>query len=174
MDMKNQESRHFRVDLRHLDGFQFESQASEEGRKHGAPYLSDEADPVGAAGAPSTPALLGSAIGHCLSASLLETLRHAHIPLEDFRTEVTAVVTLNAENKTRIDHLDVVLRPVLQAPSPRVERCEETFQKQCTITSSVRQGIDVRVRVEWEYADPAPASNRDHLSASAAVVGEVA
>ena len=158
MDMKNQESRTFRVDLQHVDGYQFRSQASEDGRNHGAPYLSDEADPVGAAGAPSTPALLSSAIGHCLSASLLETLRHARIPIDDLRTEVTAVVKLNAENKTRIDHIDVVLRPIVPALSARTARCEETFQKQCTITSSVRQGIDVRVRVEWGHSEPAASS----------------
>lgn len=157
MDMKNQDSRHFRVDLQHVEGFQFRSQASEDGRNHGAPYLSDEADPVGAAGAPATPALLGSAIGHCLSASLLETLRHARIPIDDMRTEVTAVVKRNADGKPRIDHMEVVVRPTLQAPSSRVGRCEETFQKQCTITSSVRQGIDVQVRVEWDYRDPTSA-----------------
>jgi len=155
MDMKNQPSREFRVDLQHVGGYQFRSQASEEGRNHGAPYLSDEADPVGAAGAPATPALLGSAIGHCLSASLLETLRHAHLPLEDFRTEVTAVVIPNADNLPRIDRVEVVLRPTLRAPSARTARCEEVFQKHCTITSSVRNGIDVRVRVEFDYSDSA-------------------
>jgi organic hydroperoxide reductase OsmC/OhrA len=153
MDMKNQESRQFRVDLRHVDGLQFQSQASEEGRDHGAPYLSDEPDPVGAAGAPASPALLGSAIGHCLSASLLETLRHAHIPVDDLSTEVTAVVMPNSANRPRIHHVDVTLRPILPAPSSVAARCEEVFQKNCTITSSVREGIEVRVHVEWAYSD---------------------
>jgi organic hydroperoxide reductase OsmC/OhrA len=153
MDMRNQELRNFRVDLRRVDGYRFASQASEDGRRHGESYASDEPDPIGAAGAPATPALLGSAIGHCLSASLLEALRHAHLPVEDFHTEVTAVVAPNAAGLPRIDHVDVVLRPRLGERSGRATRCEDVFEKHCTVTSSVRDGIDVRVRVDWEYAE---------------------
>jgi organic hydroperoxide reductase OsmC/OhrA len=154
MDMRNQEHRAFRVDLRHVGGYTFQSQASEDGRPHGEPYLSDEPDPVGDAAAPATPALLGSAIAHCLSASLLETLRHAHLPVQDFRTEVTAVVAPNPAGLPRIDHVDVVLRPVLAERSGRTRRCAEVFERHCTVTSSVRDGIDIRARVEWEYALP--------------------
>lgn len=158
MDMRNQERRNFRVDLRRVDGYQFASQASEDGRRHGEPYASDEPDPIGTAAAPATPALLGSAIGHCLSASLLEALRHAHLPVQDFRTEVMAVVAPNAAGLPRIDHIDVVLRPQLGERSRRAQRCEELFEKHCTVTSSVRDGIDVRVRVDWEYAETASSS----------------
>lgn len=150
MDMRNQKQRAFRVDLKHTGKYQFVSQASEDGRDHGAPFLSDEPDPVGDAGAPSTPALLGAAVGHCLSASLLESLRHAHVGVEGFETEVSSVVALNAEGLPRIDHIDVVLRPRLSEPSPRAARCEDVFQRHCTMTSSVRQGVDVRVRVDWQ------------------------
>jgi organic hydroperoxide reductase OsmC/OhrA len=161
MDMRSQEKRDFRVDLRHLEGFRFVSEASEDGRVHGAPYASDEPDPVGSAGAPATPALLGSAIGHCLSASLLETLRHAHLPVEDFRAEVITVVAPNPAGLPRIDHVDVVLRPVLSEHSPRTRRCADVFEQHCTVTSSVRAGVDVRVRVEWGYADAATAAAGD-------------
>lgn len=158
MEMRNQDRRYFRVELDHQDRFRFRSQASEDGRLHGNPYLSDEPDPVGEAAAPATPALLGSAIAHCLSASLLETLRHAHLPVDDFRSEVVAVVAPNPQGLPRIDHVDVVLRPVLTEHSGRTRRCEEVFEKHCTVTSSVRDGIDVRVRVEWEYTDAATPS----------------
>jgi uncharacterized OsmC-like protein len=153
MDMRGQKQRVFDVDLRHTSNFQFVSQASEEGRNHGATFLSDEPDPVGDAGAPSTPALLSAAVGHCLSASLLESLRHAHVAVEGFETHVSSVIALNAEGLPRIDHIDVVLRPRLTESSPRAARCEEVFQRHCTMTSSVRQGVDVRVRVDWQLAD---------------------
>jgi organic hydroperoxide reductase OsmC/OhrA len=160
MDMRSQDRRYFRVDLQHQDRYRFLSQASEDDRLHGDPYASDEPDPVGEASAPATPALLGSAIAHCLSASLLETLRHAHLPVETFSSEVVAVVAPNQEGLPRIDHVDVVLRPVLTEHSGRTRRCEEVFEKHCTVTSSVREGVDVRVRVEWEYADAeAPSLN---------------
>jgi len=152
VDMRSQRSRAFRVDLTHDTGYQFLSQASEDGRLHGTPYRSDEPDPVGAAAAPATPALLGSAVAHCLSASLLEALRHAHVSVEGCQTEVTSVVMPNAEGLPRIDHVDVIIRPLLAAPSARTRRCEEVFERHCTVTSSVRQGIDVRVRVDWRVA----------------------
>ncbi|MDT4989806.1 MAG: hypothetical protein QOI74_3900 [Micromonosporaceae bacterium] len=154
MDMRGQQQRNFEVALRHESGYRFISQASEDGRKHGDEFASDEPDPVGEASAPATPALLGAALGHCLSASLRETLRHAHLPLVDLRTDVNAVVALGAEGLPRIDHVDVVLRPVLHESSGRTRRCEEVFERHCTVTSSVRQGIDIRVRVDWAYTDP--------------------
>ena len=151
--MRKQAERAFRVDLRHRDGYRFESQASEDGRPHGGPFDSDEPDPIGAASAPATPALLGAAIGHCLSASLLESLRHAHVALADCTTEVTAVVRPNSAGLPRIDHVDVVLRPVIQGDSARTRRCQDVFERHCTVTSSVRTGIDVRVTVDWTVID---------------------
>ena len=151
MDMRGADRREFRVDLQHTGGYQFTSQASEDGKLHGAPYVSDEPDPVGAASGPATPALLGSAIAHCLSASLLEALRHARIPVQDFRTQVNAVVEPNEAGLPRIHHVDVVLQPVLSEPVARTRRCAEVFEKHCTVTSSVKQGIAVNVTVDWAY-----------------------
>jgi organic hydroperoxide reductase OsmC/OhrA len=152
MDMRNQEQRVFRVDLKHDGGYRFVSQASENGRRHGEPIRSDEPDPVGEGSGPATPALLGTAVGHCLSASLLEALRHAHIGVEECQTEVLSVVIPNHQGLPRIDHVDVVIRPLLSSPSPRTRRCQEVFERHCTVTSSVREGIDVRVRVDWQTA----------------------
>jgi uncharacterized OsmC-like protein len=152
MDMRNQANRAFRVLLRHDRGYRFTSQASEDGRLHGSPFASDEPDPVGEASAPATPALLGAAVGHCLSASLLEALKHAHVDVRSCETEVDSVVSPNPEGLPRIDHVDVVIRPVLGAPSPRTARCEDVFEKHCTVTSSVREGVDIRVRVDWRVA----------------------
>jgi organic hydroperoxide reductase OsmC/OhrA len=147
--MRNQAERTFRVDLRHVDGYRFESRASEDGRPHGDPFASDEPDPIGSASAPATPALLGAAVGHCLAASLLETLRHAHVAVSDCTTEVITVVRPNADGLPRIDHVDVVLKPVIHGDGARTRRCEEVFERHCTVTSSVREGVDVRVAVDW-------------------------
>lgn len=149
MDLRNQDHREFRVDLEHLAGYQFACQASEDGRPHGGAFRSDEPDPVGDASAPATPALLGAALGHCLSASLLEALRHAHLAVTSFKTEVVCVVAPNSEGLPRIDHVDVVIKPGLAAYEPRAQRCQEVFERHCTVTSSVRQGVDIRVRVDW-------------------------
>jgi uncharacterized OsmC-like protein len=160
VDMREQERRTFVVTMRHEGRYQFVSQASEDGRPHGQPFRSDEPDPVGDAAAPATPALLGAAIGHCLSASLLEALRHAHVDVQACETEVSSVVEPNAQGLPRIDHVEVVIRPFLGAPSPRTRRCEEVFERHCTVTSSVRAGVDVRVRVDWQGATAEAATGR--------------
>jgi len=150
MQMRGQAQRRFAVHVKHVDEYQFSSQASEDGRLHGEPFVSDEPDPVGKNAGPSTPALLGAAVGHCLSAALLECLRHAHVEVLGCETEAVAVVAPNSEGLPRIDHVEVTLRPRLRELSSRKDRCEELFQRYCTVTSSVKKGIDVRVQVEWQ------------------------
>jgi organic hydroperoxide reductase OsmC/OhrA len=161
MHMRNQEERRFAVRLNHTDGYQFRSQASEDGVLHGDAYFSDEPDPVGAASAPATPALLASALGHCLSASLLEALKHSDVELLDVETEAVAVVALGASGLPRIREVDVTIRPHVAAPHQSgMQSCENEFQNHCTVTCSVRQGIQVNVDVEWlvDGMDPADAA----------------
>jgi uncharacterized OsmC-like protein len=150
MHMRGQTERRFAVRLTHQSNYQFLSQASEDGRLHGGPYLSDEPDPVGDAAAPSTPALLGSALGHCLSASLLETLKHSHIDVLGCETQAVAVVKPNAEGNPRIDRVEVTIRPLIAERNPRMQRCEDVFENYCTVTSSVKRGVEVRVKVDWQ------------------------
>lgn len=153
--MRGQSERRFGVHLTHLERYRFESQAAEDGRPHGATFTSDEPDPVGDASAPATPALLAAALGHCLSASLMETMRHAHLPVVGFEADAVAVVAPNDEGLPRVDRVDVVLRPQLSSPSARQERSADVFEKHCTVTSSVRTGIQVNVEVDWCVAEPA-------------------
>jgi organic hydroperoxide reductase OsmC/OhrA len=110
---------------------------------------------------------LGSAVGHCLSAALLEALRHAKVEVDGMETEVDAVVHLGEIGLPRIARLEVVLRPSVPATSRRTEQCAETFEKHCTVSSSVKQGIDVRVRVEWQT--PAGGTEADARSQSSPV-----
>jgi uncharacterized OsmC-like protein len=149
MDMRGQPERRFKVDLTHDGRFRFVSQASEDGVLHGERFRSDEPDPVGENSGPATPALLAAALGHCLSASLLEALRHAHLEVQGCGTEAVAVVKPNDEGNPRIDHVDVIIRPQLSEDSPLMKRCADVFENHCTVTQSVRQGIDVRVNVDY-------------------------
>lgn len=153
MHMRNQEERRFTVNLTHKRNYQFLSQASEDGRPHGEPYVSDEPDPVGDNAGPSTPALLATALGHCLSAALMEALRHSHVDVLGCDTEATAVVKPNPEGLPRVEHVEVTVRPRLAERHPRINRCADIFESYCTVTSSVKKGIEVRVQVEWEIGD---------------------
>ena len=150
MNMRGQDERRFKVKMTHQKNYQFLSQASEDGRLHGKPYLSDEPDPVGDDTGPSTPALLGSALGHCLSASLLEALKHSHIDVLECETEAVVVVKPNVEGLPRIDRVEVTISPLLAESNPRTKRCEEVFENYCTVTSSVKCGIEVQINVDWQ------------------------
>ena len=149
MHMRDQAERHFAVTLTHLERFRFSSQAHEDRVTHGAPYVSDEPDPIGDASGPSTPALLASAVGHCLSASLYEMFRHAGIKVLSYETEATAVVALNDEGFTRIKRIDVCLKPVLAQESRNIQRCIDVFERYCTVCQSVRPAFPVDVKVEY-------------------------
>lgn len=155
MHMRDQAERRFVVKITHQQNYQFSSQASEDERLHGTPYLSDEPDPVGDAAGPSTPALLGSALGHCLSASLLEALKHSRVDVLNCETEVVTVVKPNTEGNPRIDHVEVTIRPRVAERDRRTKRCEEIFENYCTVTSSVKEGIAVEVNVDWGRSSPA-------------------
>lgn len=154
MEMKNQPVRRFSVHLRHLEKFQFASQASEDGRSHGGEIISDEPDPVGDASGPSTPALLGAAIGHCLSASLLETLKKARIHVDGMEAEVTAQVRPNERGLPRINRIDVRIVPTVSGDTDRSQRCADVFQQYCTVCSSVKEGIPVDVNIDWRIVQP--------------------
>lgn len=155
MEMKNQPERRFAVHLRHLEKFRFVNQASEDGKLHGTEFITDEPDPVGDASGPATPALLGSAIGHCLSASLLETLKKSRIIVEGMETNVIAHVRPNQDGLPRIERVEVQIVPTITGDTARSQRCEDVFQQYCTVCSSVKEGIKVDVNVDWRVTETA-------------------
>jgi organic hydroperoxide reductase OsmC/OhrA len=161
MDMRGQPERRFAVHLEHQERYRFISQASEDGVLHGERYASDEPDPVGDNSGPSTPALLGSALGHCLSAALLEALRHAHVDVSDCETDAVAVVIPNEKGLPRIDHVDVTIRPRIPQRSHKADHCADIFQNYCTVTQSVKRGVDVRVQVEFQLESAREAAEEE-------------
>lgn len=149
MHMRDQAERHFGVKIQFIEKFQFKSQAYEGNVIHGAPVVSDEPDPVGSNAGPSTPALLAMAVGHCLSASLVETLRHAGINVVSLTTEAISVVAPNADGLPRIKQINVTITPVLEKDSRNIQRCIDVFENYCTVCQSIRPAIDVHVTVPY-------------------------
>jgi organic hydroperoxide reductase OsmC/OhrA len=111
--------------------------------------LFDEPEPLGTNQAPSAAAVLGAAVGNCLSASLAFCLRRAHIELENLTASVSTHVTRNEKGRYRISQIDVELSPVLRAgDGAKLERCEGLFKDFCTVTASVQHGIPVHVSLK--------------------------
>ncbi len=109
---------------------------------------SDESPPLGK-GEGSTPVqLLAAAVGNCLGASLLFALRKYKQAPEPITAEANAIVGRNAENRLRVQRIEVALRlGKLAEELEHLDRALGQFETFCTVTESVRLGIPVEVSV---------------------------
>lgn len=109
----------------------------------------DEPPPLGRDAGPSPVRLLAAAIGDCLAASLLFCLRKARADVESLRAEVTTQIVRNENKRLRVGRLEVTIEPRLpEGAQAAALRCRELFEDFCTVTQSIRQGIDVQVTVK--------------------------
>ena len=113
-----------------------------------APLLTDEPAPLGSGQGPSPDQLLAAAVGNCLSASLLFSLRKYKQQPGPISAEVHSEKGRNTEGRLRIKSLRVVLslgQPA--ATMQHLDRALAQFEDFCTVTQSVRGSIDVSVQV---------------------------
>ncbi len=109
----------------------------------------DEAPPLGAGRGPNPARLLGTAIAHCLGASLLFCLRKARVEVRELRAEVQGTLVRNERGRLRIGDVRVTLHPGVAAEDlARIGRCGELFEDFCIVTESVRHGLPVEVSLE--------------------------
>lgn len=112
------------------------------------PLVLDESAPLGAGEGPSPARLLGAAVGGCLGASLVFCMRKARVDVRGLHTQVTGTLARNDRGRLRVSAIRVRLEPVVPVEQhDRVPRCLALFEDFCTVTQSVRQGIDVQVEV---------------------------
>ena len=111
--------------------------------------LVDESKPLGENSGPNPTRLLSVAVGHCLSSSLIFCLSKARIKVKNLETTVKATQEKNEEGLLRIRKLEVEMHlDVDEQDRTRVARCLEIFENYCTVTQSVRKGIEVTVNVK--------------------------
>ena len=110
----------------------------------------DESPPLGSASGPNASRILASAVGHCLSASLLFCLEKSRIPIKHVTTRIHTTLARNEAGRWRVQRIDVTIKadPQNEQDRERMERCVQIFEDFCIVTQSVRKGIDVNVRVE--------------------------
>jgi organic hydroperoxide reductase OsmC/OhrA len=140
------DSKPFTVDVVQHDRFQFDIVFENEAW----PTIRvDEPEPLGEDAGPNAVRLLAAAVGNCLAASLLFCLQKARVPVRDLGAHVEGVLERNARGRFRVVGMTVTLRPDVEGePTPRFEHCLDIFEDFCVVTQSVREGIDVEVRVE--------------------------
>ena len=110
----------------------------------------DEPPPIGTGEGPNSSRLLASAVGHCLSASLLFCLQKSRIPLKHVSTTVHTTLSRNDAGRWRVHNISVNVKadPLKEEDRVRMKGCLEMFEDFCIVTQSVRKGIDVKVAVE--------------------------
>lgn len=132
------------VQLQQLQDYRFEIRFAD-----GLPALqADEPAPLGAGEGPSPVQLLASAVGNCLSASLLFALRKYKQAPEPIGCSVSAEVGRNAEGRLRVLAMQATLRlGVPAAQLQHLDRVLASFEAYCTVTQSVTAAIPVEVAV---------------------------
>ena len=109
----------------------------------------DEPKPVGEGVGPNPERLLSAAVGHCLSSSLLYCLHKARVKVRNLETNVKANTWRNEQGHLRVRNIEVQMQLGVQKEDKvRVSRCLKIFENYCTVTQSVRKGIDVNVNVD--------------------------
>jgi len=132
--------------LEFLDGYKFHVEFDPEGVPS---LLVDEMKPIGEGVGPNPIRLLSTAVGHCLSSSLLFCLSKAKVKVKKLETAVKTNIERNVEGYLRITSLDVEIQlEVSEEDKSRVPRCLDIFENYCTVTQSVRKGIEVKVKIQ--------------------------
>lgn len=110
--------------------------------------LTDEGAPLGGGKGPNPSRMLLAAIANCLSASLLFAMRKYKNTPGTIRAEVRGTLGRNADERTRVQHIDVDLHlPDAAEDYEQFERILQQFENFCVVTESVRSGIEIAVQV---------------------------
>lgn len=143
----------FEVTLTREDRYRFRIDF---GDGHGGTFEMDEPEPLGEGAGPNATRVLGAAVGHCLSASLLFCLGKARVDVAGLQTKVTGTIERNEQGRLRVGGMKVCVAPELEGEvSPRITKCLDVFEDFCTVTASVRSGLEVDVEVDLGLAEAA-------------------
>lgn len=130
--------------LQQQEGYRFSAHYD-----NGVPDLvTDEPAPLGTGQGPSPVQLLATAVGNCLTDSLLFALRKFKQRAEPLRTTVNAHVGRNEAGKLRVLEIDAhVHLGVAVAEIEHTERILGQFENFCTVTQSVALALPVKLSV---------------------------
>ncbi len=132
------------VRLNQTQGYQFEIIFGDQVPN----ILGDEPAPLGTGLGPSPVQMLAAAVGNCLSASILFTLKKFKQSPEPVSCDVSAEVGRNSEGRLRVVKINAKL--ILGVPASslvHLDRVLEQFEAYCTVTKSVGLGIPVLIEV---------------------------
>jgi len=110
--------------------------------------LVDEPEPIGEGRGPNATQLLSAAVGHCMSSSLIFCLNKERVKVKKLETTVSLRTARNDQNRLRVSGMDVEISlDVDEEDRERIHRCLEVFENYCTVSESVRKGIEINVKI---------------------------
>ncbi len=132
----------FTLSIKRIENYLFELDFGEFGN-----VLADEPEPIGKGEGPSPSAMLAASVANCLSASLLFALSKK----KEDPGEMSAVVTGTTGRVgkyLRVTNVKVDLKlGVEKSTLSSLDDALAVFENYCTVTQSVRAGIEVDVRI---------------------------
>ncbi len=99
---------------------------------------------------PDPSIMLMSAIVGCLSASYIFCMEKKNLAFDDYSVEAEYITHKNEEGLWRVKELNIKLMPSSndEKIKKRIKQCSKIFERTCTVTESVRQGIKVNVDID--------------------------
>lgn len=136
----------FTIDLAQEQNYQFKVKFDLD---QVADLLVDAGPPLGQSKGPDSERLLAAAVGYCLTASLLFSMRNKFKQNPGkLQTEVTGSLTRNERGRLRVGGLAVTIQLSDEAEHiAHLDRATRQFEDFCTVTESIRDGISVSVQV---------------------------
>lgn len=134
----------FDIRISQKEGFLF--QVDFDNANHDPLFL-DEPAPLGKDEAPNAARALAAAIGNCLGASLVFCLQKKGVKATGIVTKVHVDIVRNDHKRLRIGAVSVDLEVPPGLDPAALEACKSSFEDFCTVTQSIRDGIDVKVAV---------------------------
>jgi len=99
---------------------------------------------------PNAAQLLAMAILGCLSASYVFCFSKRDFTVKDLDAKAIITISRNEKGFVRVKKIDVTIKPEIDSPEmqKRAVQCQKMFEQYCTITASIREGIDVNVNID--------------------------
>lgn len=136
------DEKHFTLKLKRIEHYLFQLDFGEFGN-----ILADEPEPLGGGEGPSPSAMLAASVANCLSASLIYALSRK----KEDPGEMSAVVTgttARVDKYLRVTNVKVELQlGVAKGELSSLTSALEVFENYCTVTQSVRAGVQVDVEI---------------------------
>lgn len=131
------------IELDRIDIFQFRAHFGD-----GMPELIvDEPPPLGSGAGPDAARLLATAVGQCLSASLVLCLQKSRVAVRDLHTAATLTIARNEAGRLRVTGGMVRIQLDSDGDRSKLERCFGMFEDYCIVTATVRRAFPVSVEI---------------------------